>query len=557
MQRGKRIRQLQRYRTIATTIARSGLGYVSDGIGIQEKNWFLRNPERAELHTKSIGERIRLLLEELGPTFVKLGQLASTRPDLIPANIIVELERLQDDVPPFPYEDVQRIIEAELGDSITNLFSSFSITPIAAASIGQVHKATLRDGTEVVVKVQRPGIQKLVETDLNILADVAKVSEGAFELAQHYRLNEIVEELSKALRQEMDYSIEAQSTEKFMINSKKLPYIFVPVVYWDYCTKRVLTTSYVDGIKLSDRKQLEQLGINTKLVAERLATVIFHQILIDGFFHGDPHPGNVMALPDGRLALLDFGMVGRLSPHTKKHFASLVIALRNQSSKGVIRAISYMGVIPDEVDQAKLYADVDEMREKYYQVPLNQISLGTAIRDLFSVANRHHIRIPSELTLLGKALLTMEGVTVALDPKISIFNIAEPFGKKLFMEQMDPREIWKGLLEDAPDYFELVSDIPAALKQLSLVIRKGKLRMEVESPQLDTLMKKMDRISNQLSFSIVLLALSLVMVGLIVGAALNHSQSLFWGLPVIEIGFAVTLAMFVYVIYAIIRSGRF
>lgn len=557
MQHGKRIRQLQRYRTIVTAIARNGLGYVSDGIGARDRLRFIRKPEQEEIQTRSVGERIRTLLEELGPTFVKLGQIASTRPDLIPANILVELERLQDHVPAFPYEEVTQIIEAELGDTIENLFLNFSITPIAAASIGQVHRATLRDGAEVVVKVQRPGIQKLVETDLNILADVAKLGEGAFEFAQHYRLIEIVEELSKAFRQEMDYTMEAHSAEKFIAYSKKLPYIFVPSVHWEYSTKRVMTTDYVNGVKLSDRQQLKRMGLDNKQLAERLATAIFHQVLVDGFFHGDPHPGNVMALPDGRLALIDFGMVGRLSPGTKKHFASLVIALRNQSSKGVIRAISYMGVIPDEVDQSKLYADVDEMREKYYQVPLNQISLGTAIGDLFMVANRHHIRIPSELTLLGKSLLTMEGVAVALDPEIKIFDIAEPFGKKLFVEQLDPREIWRGLLEEAPDYFKLISDIPVTLKQLSLVVRKGKLRMEVESPQLDTLMKKMDRISNQLSFSIVLLALSLVMVGLIVGAALNHSQTLFWGLPVIEIGFGVTLAMFIWLIYAIIRSGRF
>ncbi|KQN98815.1 ABC transporter [Paenibacillus sp. Leaf72] len=557
MQHGKRIRQLQRYRTIVTAIARNGLGYVSDGIGARDRLRFIRKPEQEEIQTRSVGERIRTLLEELGPTFVKLGQIASTRPDLIPANILVELERLQDHVSAFPYEEVTQIIEAELGDTIENLFLNFSITPIAAASIGQVHRATLRDGAEVVVKVQRPGIQKLVETDLNILADVAKLGEGAFEFAQHYRLIEIVEELSKALRQEMDYTMEAHSAEKFIAYSKKLPYIFVPSVHWEYCTKRVMTTDYVNGVKLSDRQQLKRMGLDNKRLAERLATAIFHQVLVDGFFHGDPHPGNVMALPDGRLALIDFGMVGRLSPGTKKHFASLVIALRNQSSKGVIRAISYMGVIPDEVDQSKLYADVDEMREKYYQVPLNQISLGTAIGDLFMVANRHHIRIPSELTLLGKSLLTMEGVAVALDPEIKIFDIAEPFGKKLFVEQLDPREIWRGLLEEAPDYFKLISDIPVTLKQLSLVVRKGKLRMEVESPQLDTLMKKMDRISNQLSFSIVLLALSLVMVGLIVGAALNHSQTLFWGLPIIEIGFGVTLAMFIWLIYAIIRSGRF
>jgi ubiquinone biosynthesis protein len=250
-------------------------------------------------------------------------------------------------------------------------------------------------------------------------------------------------------------------------------------------------------------------------------------------------------------------MVGRLSPDMKKHFASFVIALRNQSTKGVIRAISNMGVIPDDVDRLALNADVDEMREKYYKVPLNQVSLGAAVTDLFSVAFRHQIRIPTELTLLGKALLTMEGVVAALDPTFSVFDVAEPFGKKLFREQLDPRQMLKNWVEDVPEYFDVVSEIPLSLKQLSKTLRQGKLRVEVVSPHVEALMKKMDRISNRLSFSIVLLALSILMVGLIVGAALSDSHTLLWRIPIIEIGFVAVLFMFMWLIFAIFRSGRF
>ncbi len=490
MSAGKRIRQLQRYRTIATAFARNGLGYVSHEMGLTEKILFFRSEERKELQAKSVGERIRLLLEELGPTFVKLGQIASTRPDLVPADILAELERLQDKVPPFPYAEVSRILEEELGAPIESLFLQFSDKPLAAASIGQVYRACLQDGTAVVVKVQRPDIQSLIETDLDILADWARLAEGRLEWARNYRLREIVDELGKALRAEIDYTAEARNAEKFAAQSKPLEHVHVPAVYWDYSTKRVLTMAYIEGIKLSDREQLDRVGLDRRLLAERFASTIFHQVLVEGFFPWRSPSRQCAGAPGRSLALLDFGMVGRLSPGMKKQFASFVIALRNQSSKGVIRAISNMGMIPDDVDRDALNADVDKMREKYYQVPLNQISLGVAVNDLFSVAFRHQIRIPTELTLLGKSLLTMEGVVSALDPTFSVFDVAEPFGKKLFLERLDPRQMLKNWIEDVPEYFDLISEVPLSLKQLSMVLRQGKLRIEVASPQVDALMKK-------------------------------------------------------------------
>ncbi|GAB2674347.1 ABC1 kinase family protein [Paenibacillus thermoaerophilus] len=557
MNTGRRIRQLQRYRTIASAFARNGLGYVYQEMGLTEKLPFFRDEERKGIHNKSVGERIRLLLEELGPTFVKLGQIASTRPDLIPAHILSELERLQDNVPAFSYREASAIIEQELGAPVEELFLHFSETPLAAASIGQVYRAVLKDGTAVAVKVQRPDIQTLIETDLDILADWARLAEHRLEWARNYRLRDIVDELGRALRAELDYTTEARNAERFANQCKTWKYVQVPTVYWDYCTRRVLTMGYIEGIKLSDQEQLDRAGLDRRLLAERFAKTIFHQVLVEGYFHGDPHPGNVLALKDGSLVLLDFGMVGRLTPGMKKHFASFVIALRNQSSKGVIRAISNMGIVPEDVNMELLYADVDDMREKYYKVPLNQVSLGEAVQDLFAVALRHRIRIPTELTLLGKALLTLEGVVSALDPAFSVFDVAEPFGKKLFLERLSPIQMLKTWMEDVPEYLDLLREVPLGLKQLSSLMRRGQVRVEVAVPQLDALMKKMDRISNQLSFSIVLLSLSIVMVGLIIGAALSHSQTLLWRIPVIEIGFVIAMLLFMWLIYAIFRSGRF
>jgi ubiquinone biosynthesis protein len=557
MRAGKRFRQLQRYRTIAAALARNGLGYVVQESGLAEHLPFVRNEARSGVQGKSLGERIRLLLEELGPTFVKLGQLASTRPDLIPHDILAELEQLQDRVPAFSYTEAAAILEEELGAPLDLLFRRFSETPIAAASIGQVHHAELPDGTAVAVKVQRPGIRDVIETDLDILTDWARLAENRLDWARRYRLRDIVDELGRALRAELDYRTEARNAEIIARHGKPQLRVHVPKVYWEYSTSRVLTMSYMDGIKLSDMAGLDEAGIDRKRLAERFTAMILEQVLVNGAFHADPHPGNVLVRPDGDLVLLDFGMVGQLTPQMRNHFAAFVIALRNQSTKGVIRAVSNMGVIPEDVDSERLYADVDALRDKYYKVPLEQISIGEAVRDLFSLALKHRIRIPAQLTLLGKTLLTAEGVVAALDPAFSMFDAAEPFGRKLFLNKLDPLRMVKSWLEDVPDYLDLLRGVPLSLKQLAGLIRKGQVRVEVTVPELKDLMRKLDRIGSRLALGIALLSLSIVMVGLIIGFALRGSQTLLWRFPVIEIGFIVTITLFLWLIFAILRSGRF
>jgi ubiquinone biosynthesis protein len=314
---------------------------------------------------------------------------------------------------------------------------------------------------------------------------------------------------------------------------------------------------FVEGIKCSDREKLEEAGHDLKQIAERFAHAIFHQILVAGFFHGDPHPGNVLVQPDGRLILLDFGMVGRLSPDMKMHVASLVIALRNQSTNGIIRAVFNMGLIPEQIDMRALRKDVDKVREKYYKVPLSQVSLGEAVNDLFALAFRHKIRIPAELTLLGKALLTMEGVVTALDSSFSVFAVAEPFGRRLLFKRFDPREAARKWLHSLPDYLDIVSDIPMRFNELMAFFRKGKIGLEITAPDMDAILKKMDRISNRLSFSIILLAFSIIMVGLMIGSSLGNENNELWRNPVIEIGFGIASVLFLWMFYAIFRSGRF
>lgn len=535
------------------------MGYIAEELGLYEmlslpKKILIK--EHQKINFKTLGERLRLILEELGPTFIKMGQIASTRPDIIPKDIIHEFEKLQDNVPAFSIQEVKAIIEQEVGE-IDNIFIEFSEVPIAAASIGQVHYAVLKSGQPVAVKVQRPNIENIIKTDLEILKEIALLAESRLDWASRYKILDIIEEFSNALLAELDYSNEGRNAEKIskQFNNKKN--IRIPTIYWEYSTKKVLMMEFIKGTKINEIEEIQQKGYNTKILAERIAQAIFHQILIEGFYHGDPHPGNIAVLPDEIIVFMDFGMIGRLNPEMKTHFASLVISMMRQNTDGVIKAITRMGLVPDEVNMQLLRTDIDFIKDKYYDVSLSQVSLGEAINELFSIANQHHIRIPSDLTLLAKTLLTIEGVVVKLDPDISIINIAEPFGRQLLKDRYHPRKMAESIFNKWEEYGEIFTELPKHIQEISSIMKSGKLPIEINIPKVELLLTKLDRISNRLSFSIVLLSFSIIMVGLIIGSALGGQSSLLWNIPAIEIGFGVAIFMFLWLLYSIFKSGRF
>lgn len=557
----KRIRHLQRYREIVNAFIRHGFGFTIKELGLSELLSFPKRfiPEGTKgSFNKSTGERIRLFLEELGPTFVKIGQVASTRYDVLPADIISELENLQDQAPPFSYETVQRIIEDELGHPIADLFKEFNGDPLAAASIGQVHYAVLKTGEPVAIKIQRPNMKGTIETDLEILQDLALLAEQRLDWAAHYQIRDIVDELAKSLLEELDYSIEGRNSEKIANQFKNDSGIVIPKVYWEYTTKKVLTMEYVEGIKLNEAEKLKEAGNNPRELAKNVVNSILKQILVEGYFHGDPHPGNVLALPGDDIVFLDFGMVGRLSSEMKNNLASLVIALMRKKTDDVVKSIMHMGIVPEDIDVMSLRSDVDRLYEKYYDVALSTTSLAQVIGDLFAVAYRHHIRIPSDLTLLGKTLLTMEGMVVKLDPEISILKVAEPFGKRLLMERYEPKKVAGNVWDQLVEMGGFVNDLPKTLNEISLLLKKGKVKQEISFPDSDKIINKLNRISNRIAFSISLLSFSIVFMGLIIGSSLSGKTSTFLlKIPTVEIGFGVTVFMFLFLIYSIFKSGKF
>lgn len=551
---------MQRYREIVYAFIRYGFGYIIKDLGLIE---ILSLPKRlfvevkTESHSKSMGERIRLFLQELGPTFVKIGQVASTRYDLLPVEIIKELEKLQDDAPHFDYEKVVEIIEEELGHPLKDVFQEFSQVPLAAASIGQVHYGVLKTGERVAVKIQRPNMQRLIETDLEILHDIALLAEQRLAWAAHYQIRDIVEEFSRSLLEEIDYTIEGRNAERIAKQFEQDPKVIIPKVYWDFSTKKVLTMEFVEGTKVNEVEKLKEKGNSPTDLAKRIVDSILHQILIEGYFHGDPHPGNILALPDDAIIYLDFGMVGKLTPDMKYNMASLVIALMRQRTDDVIKSITHMGIVPEDINLPELRGDVEKLNERYYNVALSQTSLGQVVNDLFLVAYRHSIRIPSDLTLLGKTLLTMEGIVVKLDPEISILKIAEPFGKRLLMERFYPKKVAGNFWNQLVNAGELLVELPKGLKELTMLFRNGKMRQELSIPELELLLTKLNKMSNRISYSLGLLSFSIIMLGLILGATIAGQPS--WvlsKLPIVDIGLGVGGLMFAFLLFLIFRSRK-
>ena len=554
---GRTYRHLNRYRQILTVLFKYGFGdllemlkidqYIEVGLQMISRN------RGARVERLKRPQRLRMAFEELGPTYIKLGQILSTRPDLIPMDYIQELSKLQDDVPAFPFKKVCKVVESEFGRPPEELFDSLEEKPQASASIGQVHRAILKDGEAVAVKFQRPGIRKIIEIDLEIMLHLATLAEHHIEELALQRPVKIVDEFARMLEKEIDYKIEATSMERCARQFLDDPDVYIPKVYREVTTSRVLTAEFVEGIKISDIDRLESAGLDRKVIITRGADLILKQVFEYGFFHADPHPGNIFALPNNVICLIDFGMVGVVDRQTRDDFVDLLDSIVHQNEIQASEVLLKLTYWDEEPDRRLLEREVADFMGRHLYKPLKEIELGKLLQQILEVAGDFQLRIPPDLFLMMKALGTVEGVGRMLDPDFDMIARATPFIAKVKLERYKPERIAKDVFDLSAKLLQFLQKFPKELLDITQIIRRKNLSLKIEHRGLETMLATYDRISNRISFSILIAAL-------IIGSALiviSETPPLIYGISLIGIILFFAAAMMgIWLLVAILRKGK-
>ncbi len=555
---GQKIRDIRRLNQILRILTKHGFGFVIQqlhlegyiiGRGIIKTRIFRRFTEPQE--SRSV--RLRKVLEELGPTFIKLGQILSTRPDLIPQDFCDELSKLQDRVPPFHYEDAKKQIKESFGCYPEDLFSSFDPVPFAAASLGQVHRAQLKSGENVAVKVQRPDIRIIIETDMDILYTLAQLANRYMQDLKTFDPITIIDEFSRIITKEIDFRYEAHNIDKFCKNFKDSTTVHAPTVFWDYTKCKVITTEEIKGIRLNDYLSQTHPYEERKAIAANGANAILQQIFIDGFFHADPHPGNIFILPNNAIAFVDFGIVGRLDEDTRDSIVSLLIATSTKNVNGILKELEKLGSFTGEKPIQNFKYEVNDFIERYYDIPLKQIDISLILPQVIDLMIRHKLKIPSQFHVLIKALATMDGIARQLDPEFNIVAYTRPFIERLVHERYDPKRILRDVGEYSSELLDILKIIPKDAYEIVKKIKTGRLKIEFEHQGLSKLISEMDKSSNRISFSLVISAL-------IIGSSLiimSNRGPLVYGFSVLGIlGFVFAGILGLGLAVGILRSGR-
>ena len=499
-------KHLERYRQIVGILVDEGFDNVLDMTGLrrfQPVRVRLR-PERE--HRESFGVRLRHTLERLGPTFVKVGQVASTRPDLIPEDVIVELRKLQDDVAPFPDAQAFALIEAELGGSIDDLFAEFDRTPLAAASLGQVYTAVLPDGSPVCVKVQRPNVEAVVDTDLDILMTQARFVQQHSELADRYDVVEITGEFAEAVRGELDYFAEGTNAERLRDAFAEDETVKFPAVYWEFTTRRILTTERLIGLPFNKPELLTEAGMDRTELAKLGIYCYLEQIFVHGFYHADPHPGNLFALEDGRVGFTDFGRCGTISKVGREQLADLFMAIIDDDSGLAVDTLLNAAGNPGDIDVAELERDVSRLITKYYNKSLNQIRIGDLIGEVLDLVRDHHLMLSSELAMLLTTLVVLEGLGRLLDPNFDFVAVTSPFARKITTARMSPQALSRTFMQSMRRLAHAGQELPESLTRLLRRASQGEFRIAVNPSGFDPIMKRVEEATNRISFALVVAA---------------------------------------------------
>jgi ubiquinone biosynthesis protein len=552
-------RELPRLREISSVFVRHGLGDLVRRAGIatllEQAGHVLQRGEASEIAHLEPQQRARLAFEQLGPTFVKLGQMLSTREDLLPPTWTTELAQLHSHVAPVPFDDLLPQVEQALGRSPFEVFSNLEREPYAAASIAQVHRAKLASGTPVILKIRRPGIEAKIDADLRILEHLAHLVEREIPEVRRYRPVQVVGQLRGSLERELDLAVEARNTERFARNFADDLDILVPRVYWEWTSSAMNVQEHIEGIRGNDLVAIDNAGLDRKALAARGADAVLKMILVDGFFHADPHPGNVMYLPGNRIALIDFGMVGRLSPVRRRQIVDLLAGLARHDEETMLEVLlDWRG--DHFVDEARLATDLGEFAFDYADMQLKDLKIGVLLRRVSAILREHSIVLPVDLTLMFKALISLEGLGRHYDPEFRLIERAKPFLDSAMRERYQPTEAARRAQETLSDFFGLVTSMPRDLARLVKDARHGRMRVDLD-------LKRLDSFGHHLHSAINRATIGIMTASLVVGSSIvmtvAEGPTLF-GVPLLTffglLGYLIAFVNSLWIILSIWRSGR-
>ncbi|MEO6095929.1 MAG: AarF/ABC1/UbiB kinase family protein [Fibrobacteria bacterium] len=552
----KTYRNINRFREILGVFVKHGFGDLSDILHLDKYldlgTKYFRLPPRAAAAHLTRPERFRTALEELGPTFIKLGQMVGNRPDLLAPEWAAALEKLQDDVPPFPSAEAKAVVASQFGMPVASLFRHFGELPIASASMAQVYKAELLTGEKVAVKVQRPGIEDLVKVDLEIMFHLAYLLEKYVQGMDVLNPMSICEEFERTIVKELDFSLEASQMERFAQASADLPNFYVPKVHRSLTSRMVITIEFIDGMKVSNLEGIRNAGMDPGRIADDLSQVLMHQVFTQGFFHADPHPGNILVMADRTICFLDYGMVGSLSPTHRDRLLDILVGVAEQDPARIAKTLIQLAYQPSDIVE-DLEFQVGELLEAYSFVTLKDFRIGEFLNRLIRLIINNRLRMPPGFFLMLKAVVTLEGVSRRLDPHFDMVESIKPFAKKAMKERLRPGRLARDMYFGAMDLTPMLKEFPAQARDILGLIKRGKLRIEFQHLGLEPILKTHERMMTRLVFA-------LVLASLIIGSSLVVLSGIppkWYGVPVIGVAGFVSAAFvgFWLLVSIILRKG--
>jgi ubiquinone biosynthesis protein len=558
----RKFRAARRLREIVNVFIRHGFGNLVDQMHLG-RYVSLTKRVKSYVHMPSllkgpkVSERLRLAFEELGPSFIKLAQVLSTRPDLIPSRYTQEFERLQDRVPPFPYEESRAIIEEEISESFESVFRQFERIPIAAASIAQVHRAVLMDGTKVIVKVQRPDIRENLESDMDILYYMSRLLETYVPDSRYLNPTGIVSEFEKTVMKELDFIVEGRNCQRLWQNFKGYDGVRIPKPFQKLMTGRVLVLERIDGVRIDDLDDIRKMGLEPGDVARRALDAYFKMVLVDGIFHGDPHPGNLIVMKDGSIGFMDFGITGQINEETKTLLSNVFLAIMQRDFDNLVDVLIMLGLVPESTDideyRRLLKSDLKDLIEPIYGMSMSEIDFARYLDETLDIIVKHKTMVPSDLLLLDKVIMMLEGIVLKLDPDIDIIEAMKPYLSHVTFEKMSPGkavdEAFKGIKETGM----FMKYFPRQIKKILWKVIRDEVVVKLSLKGLDTLIKDIDRSSNRLSVAMIISAV-------LISSAIMHATEVgptVYGMSLLGFmvfGFAAVLG--IALIISIFRSGR-